>query len=1609
MAGRPIDEKIVAMKMDNSDFKRKAIETTGLFGKLRDSLNRIPGVNLGKVTSEFGGIQRAVNGTDLSGLARSVDTIASRFSTLGVVATTALANITNQAVYAGQNLLKSLTTDQLLDGFREYEMKMGSIQTILANTQNKGSTLADVKRNFEELNAYADKTIYSFAEMTKNIGLFTNAGLGLDESTSMIKGFSNAAAASGTNAEGAARAAYQLSQGLASGYLMQIDWMSLTNAGMGNDNMKRDLIALGQAMGTLDASTDKTLKNWKESLSDDKWLTSDVMSTYLQAMAGDMDMASLKAKGLTDAQAKLLLQNAKTGEDAAVKVRTFTQMIGALKEGIGSGWAETWEIIFGDFEQATKLWTSVSEFITPFFTKQAQARNTFLRAVFRDGEGLNNLFKGLGNIVKPVVQLFGAVGDGFRKAFPAPSVSVISGIISSFVEFTEKLAFSERTVGNLRTVFAGFFSIFAIGWKIIKGAGAIILALIPSFEGVGAKIIELLAKVAKIPIAFNDATDSGGAFQAFLNILKNGAEGVATGLEFIIGALISFTETIGAVWSILAKGDFKGGPWEEDSKIVDKLFNIRETVIEVVNGIKDAWNSMGESFDSMDASLSPVANAFDNFFDTIKNGYDWIVEKLSGVGEAIKNALPNGQQLLAGGFIAGLVGIVGVALKMAWDLYKAFTGWGSIGDSVSDVLESVGGALNAFSVRVYAGALLTIAVAVGILAASFWAMSKLDSVQIANGLYAIIGSLTALVGAMAIMTKYDISGTGMKASIQIVALAIAFSILAGALRKISDLGWEEITKGIIGLAGVMGVFSGAVILMSKFGGPKLGVSALQMVALAGTVWLLVVVLKKIADTDTDKLAKGMTGLAIALTIFGGAVIAMSRFGGAKVGASALQFIAIAGSILLMVAAIRQIAEIKTGELVKGLTTISLILGAIALFTVITNGKGLLSSGIGITFLAIALNLLLIPIAALGNMDMKTLAKGLGAMAIALIAIGAASMLMRGMVGAGAGLILVAIALNMLMIPIAALGNMSLGTLATGIIALTAGLLLIGGAAALLGLAAPALLLGAAGIALLGLAMLAAGAGISLFATGLVTLAAMTGAAVTTIVAFLGTLIVGLASLIPTAVKFVWSLIQQMATAFKNNAPQLAQTMLEAILRMLDVIGENIPKFIDAGTKIITNFLDGLSENVPKVIDSATNLMITYIEALASAVEENGPRFLAAISTLMAEVMVIFVQSGALVINALFGWIPGVTAATQEIGDTAEKTIRDAFDAQGAGKDKGKDFSTGLASKTGDAKNAGSSVGKSGKDGAQGVDLLSTGAKKGTEFANALGAKAGAARTSGQNVGNSGKAGADGISLTGAGSGAGAEFANALAGKASSARTSGVNIANGGKSGAGSVSMSGTGSNFGIGFANGISSAWDSVYSSAKSLAVSAKNAVENWLDMHSPSREMIKDGGFFGEGFAIGIVNSIKGVISGSKKLAVAAKDSLNQFLDGFEVPEEDNELHFKAVIDYDSLDISKFGAISSLGLTPNISTTSGIVSSIPRPNTDTDSGDSRQNADNLAMIKQQEEQISLLKQQNNLLYDIANKDNAVYLDGKAIYDNNKEIQNNQTVLRNIFKGVNPA
>lgn len=433
---KTVDERVVEMRFDNKQFESNVQTSMSTLDKLKQKLN------LSGASKGLENINASAKNVNMSGLASGVETVRAKFSALEVIGVTALANITNSAVNAGKHVIKALTLDPVISGFKEYETQINAVQTILANTSSKGTTLDQVNDALDELNHYADLTIYNFTEMTRNIGTFTAAGVDLETSVSAIQGIANLAAVSGSTSQQASTAMYQLSQALASGTVKLMDWNSVVNAGMGGEVFQNALRETSELLGTGAEAAIKAEGSFRESLSTG-WLTSEVLTETLkkfttsganeyvakytglsekavkaaleeaEARYGEADAidqaskALAKKSGKNADEIKDALQMAKTAEDAATKVKTFSQLMDTLKEAIQSGWTQTWEILIGDFEEAKDLFSSISDFLGGVIQKASDARNNLLESAL--GKGFTGLAEKVQGFIKPVKEAANAV------------------------------------------------------------------------------------------------------------------------------------------------------------------------------------------------------------------------------------------------------------------------------------------------------------------------------------------------------------------------------------------------------------------------------------------------------------------------------------------------------------------------------------------------------------------------------------------------------------------------------------------------------------------------------------------------------------------------------------------------------------------------------------------------------------------------------------------------------------------------------------------------------------------------------------------------------------------------------------------------------------------------------------------------------------------------------------------------------------------------------------------------------------------------------------------------------------------------------------------------
>lgn len=1266
-----IDEKVVSLKFDSSRFKSGISETLRVLDSLSQKL---------KLKGAKDGIQQvdaASRKLSFASMASGIENLSGKFVALSTVGITALSNLTNKAIDSGLRIAQSMTIQPAIDGFREYELKMGSIQTILANTSRHGTGLEEVTANLDSLNEYADKTIYNFGDMTRNIGLFTNAGIKVDDATSMIKGFSNEAAASGTNAQGAAGAAYQLSQALSAGTIRLMDWRSLQNVGMGNKNMQLNLIELAEAMGTVSEaglSGETIQKDFNGSL-ENGWLSADVMSNYLKIMAGDMTDTEMASLGLSKEVIAGFKKQQVIGEEAATKVRTFTQLMDTMKEAVGSSWAETFNIILGDFEVATDLFTGINDAIGPLIDKMGDARNKLLQG-WSDGGGRTALFAGLVAGFEALQNIITPISEAFRDIFPPVTAKNLIDISEAFRDFMVSLIPGTETMNNIRSIAKGFFAVLDIGRMIVVEAAKVLAKLFGAVIDGSGGFLEGAAGVGEYIVAFRDLIKEGNfipkIFEAiggavsgaigFISSMVGALSDMAKGLNFgdalearakqlgalggvIKSVILPLGEAVKTVFNILFKGDYDGGAWEEDHPIVDFLFNLRKICTDFFN----------------------AAN-FQSMVDLLNTGL--------------------------------LVGIAVLIKKFIGSLSEVVDSGSGIMESINGVFEGLTDTLGAMQASLKADVLLKIAGALGLLTISVVALSLIDSVKLAGALAALTVMFTQLAGALYVFEAASSTGAILKLPIIAVGLTLlgaAVLLFVAAVKGLSTIPWDQLLVGMTGLVGILGSLVVTVQLMSGFGQGMVTAGA-GLLLIAAAVRVLVTAVAQLGGMDWETIARGLTGVAgilVALAIF----TRLSEANAAGIG-QGIGLILLAQALQMLVGVLGALGALPLEVLAQGLLSMGAALGIVALAmtampsNLILTGAGLLvvanalviltQALIGmsafsweeiarsLTTLAGSMLILAVSLTAmsgtlLGSAALMVASAALGVLApvliqlsaipwdgllVGLVALGSTLgilaiglMAMAGAIPGTVALLAAATALAVLTPVLVTLSGFSWAGLGMGLISLATAFGVIGAAGLVLAPLTPVLLALGVAIGLLGVAMLAAGAGLSLFAAGLVTISGAGAAAalglasfVTTVLGLLPQIVTALgqvlvtfaqaissaapavAAAITTVIKSlidsVISLLPSIETVFNRlielilsvittNVPRIVQAGFDMLISFLEIISSNIGKVVDVATDIMVNFLDGLERNIPKVVDKGADVVIAFVNSLADTIERRS--------------------------------------------------------------------------------------------------------------------------------------------------------------------------------------------------------------------------------------------------------------------------------------------------------------------------------------------------------------------------------------------------------------------
>lgn len=806
-----IDQRIVEMQFDNAQFEK------GISTSLKSIDNLEKGLKLDGATKGLESVSRAADSMDFSGLQSGIYSVQQKFSALEIIGITTLQRITNAAISTGEYLVKSLSIDQISAGFEKFGSKTSSVATLVA----QGNSLERVNEQLNRLNWFTDETSYNFTDMVANIAKFTASGKGLEESVTAMEGIANWAALSGQNATTASRAMYQLSQAMGAGIMRKEDYKSIQNASMDTDEFRQKCLDAGVALGKLKKNADDTYTSlvnnkgsftksqFAEHLTEDAWFTSDVMMSVFQTYSSAVDQIYDYAdeKGITASQAISELGDkvdsfGLKAFKAAQEARTWGDAVDSVKDAVSTGWMNTFELIFGNQEEATQLWTDLANAMYDVFAGGAEARNEMLKE-WKESGGRDDLIQSFWNIWDAVSKVTGSIKEAFGEIFAPLTSGKLLSMTANLKKFTASLIVSDETADKLKRAFKGVFAVFDIFKKVLGTVGDAIAKLLGSdgLKDLGNTLLDAAASVGDFLVTLNESFSTDGLVGMF-------------------------------------------------DKIVTGISDLFSGVLNSAGGFSGAFGTIG-------SSISSVLGFIWNSFKTV---FSWLKENISlkgvlGTVAAAFSALTGKELFDAASGISGFIEkLTGTGKKS-----------GSLKATISELFESLHDSLQALTTSIKATSLVSIAGAIGVLTASLNTLSQLDVGSALKGISAMAAMFKMLTKSLDGITK-TLSKNGskglMKASFSLILIAESMKVLASAMAKFGSLSLAELAKGLLGVGGGLAIFCAG---LKALNGVKIPLTtSISLLAVAESCKILGDAMSKFSGFSWDEIGRSLTAMGGAL-------------------------------------------------------------------------------------------------------------------------------------------------------------------------------------------------------------------------------------------------------------------------------------------------------------------------------------------------------------------------------------------------------------------------------------------------------------------------------------------------------------------------------------------------------------------------------------------------------------------------------------------------------------------------------------------------------------------------------------------------------------------------
>jgi hypothetical protein len=1287
---RTIDERVVGMKFNNEQFQSRVKATLGSIEDLKK------GLKLEGAAKGLQAVQAVSDKFSLAGIANSVQSIAERFGALGVIGITALANITSRAVDMGLQLVKSLTIAPIAEGFSDYNAKLTSVQTIMNAT---GKSIEVVGGYFSELDTYADKTIYNLGDMTGAFAKFTNAGVDMDKSVPAIKGIANMVALAGQDANAASIAMYNLSQSIAGGFLTTTDYKSLNLANVATKEWKDQMIQGAIAAGTLKKGTDGmyTIPGAKGAYTDaslfaealsEGWASAEVLTTVLGDYGDTTTAIGAKAQA------------------AAQDVKSFSMMMDTLKAGVGTGWTDTFEILVGNLTEAKALFTPLTNTISGFLEQMASARNTPL-IEWKDMGGRTAAIEAVKNAFAALMAIIKPIKEAFVQIFPPTTGAQLANITKAIEAFTKRLMPTAKDTENLKTIFLGLFATVDMVWQVFKGLAGILGKVLMAVGSLIGPFLGLLAAILGPRVEMDNFLKSG-------NRMADVFDWIGDKLVIPIALLKQFVDWLVELIDTMKNVDFNdiGASFPGLEKAMKPIQRAGEVLASV-------WEFLGRAFGRLGDMLAPVGGMIADTVDNIGHG---IEDLMNGV---------DFDKVLDGINVGLLAGITLMLSKLLKGGLKVDFG-GGILETIKSAFGGVTDTLSTMQSKLKAEALQKIAVAIGILVASVVVLSLIDSKKLDSALLAMTAMFVQLGVSMAAMDKFVIGKNIAKMPLlaaAMIVLGVAVLVLAGSVKKLSELDWNELARGVSGVAAIMIILVGATSKMEK-AAPGMIATAVGLTAMGVALKILASSVKDFADLDWEELGRGVAGLASVMFLL--SKFAKGLTNPVGIVGTAVSLVILGGALKVMANALKDLGKLDVETLAKGLVSMGVGLKILTSSMNLMSpkaAKGMIVNAAALVIVSAALMLLVPSLIKMGEMSWEEIAKAGTALAGSLAIIAGAMQLMpsaipgalslvvvsagllvlsqafrqmakmswddigrvatiltgsllliaggmyvmSGALPGAAALVVVSAALAILAPVLILLGTMSWEAIGKGLTVLAGALVAIGIGGVGLVLAVPGLMGLAAAIALIGYGAALAGAGMLAFGIGFAAVAGAAAissevlkAALQTIIDMIpsfmesiGQGIIRFAAVIsesgPTLVDALVTVIMSIVaavvetapamtdgfvvvmtgllTAINQTSPQIIDTLSRLVVRLVEETVKNVPKFVDAGlrllvgilngiasnmpaltnagTNVVVTFINGVSNNIPRVVQAAVNLVVNFVNALANGIRDNQGRMDAA--------------------------------------------------------------------------------------------------------------------------------------------------------------------------------------------------------------------------------------------------------------------------------------------------------------------------------------------------------------------------------------------------------------